>query len=196
MRKNTFIYFFPIVVAFSTLFSCNSGNQKTAGKNSNSQDSLVKRGEYLVTIIGCNDCHSPKNMGANGPEIDMNKQLSGFESGGSVPPFDTTVIKKGLVLFSGDLTAAAGPWGISFSSNITPDTATGIGKWTEEQFSRAIRQGKYNGDVNGRTILPPMPWQDFSALKDEDVKAIFAFLKSVKPVVNKVPAPIAFNQMK
>ncbi len=197
MRKQFLVQSMLVVIILITaFFSCNSSNQKTETGTSITNDSLVKRGAYLVKIMGCNDCHSPKNMGPNGPEVDLDKLLSGAPSNRPIPPFDTNVIKKGIILFSGDLTTTAGPWGISFAANISADSTTGIGKWTEEQFARAITQGKYNGDVNGRMILPPMPWQDFSSLYDEDLKAIFAYLKSTKPVENKVHEPIAFDQIK
>ena len=185
-----------VIIVIIAIFSCNGSNQNTEATKPVTKDSLVKRGEYLVRIMGCNDCHSSKNMGPNGPEIDVARRLSGYPSNRPLASFDTNVVKKGMILFDSDLTATAGPWGISFAANITSDSATGIGKWTEEQFTRAITQGKYNGDANGRTILPPMPWQDFSILHDEDVKAIFAYLQSTKPVENKVPSPVALNQIK
>nr|MBA2563259.1 c-type cytochrome [Chitinophagaceae bacterium] len=153
-----------------------------------SADSLIKRGEYLVTIMGCDDCHSPKIMGAQGPELDMQKRLSGYPAERPLSNADANTLKNGWLLFSGDLTAAAGPWGVSFSANITSDS-TGIGNWSEEQFKKAIKQGKYKGLDSTRMLLPPMPWPNYRNLKDEDVKAIFAFLKSVKPVKNLVPQP-------
>jgi hypothetical protein len=81
-----------------------------------------------------------------------------------------------------------GPWGVSFSANLTPDKATGLGSWTEEMFMKAIRTGKHQGE--GRPILPPMPWQDLRQMTDEDLKAVFAFLQSIPPIVNAVPDPI------
>lgn len=75
------------------------------------------------------------------------------------------------------MTAWTGPWGISYSANLTPDE-TGTGNWTEEQFIRAIREGKSKGLQNGRSLLPPMPWQTLRIMKDEELKAIFAYLKN------------------
>ena len=196
MKKKIFFHFGLVVFIVAAFFSCNGNNQNTEISKTISNDSLVKRGEYLVAILGCNDCHSAKTMGPNGTETDISKQLSGYPSATPIPSIDTNTIKKGFGISSDDFTLTAGTWGISFSANITSDKATGIGNWTEDQFARAMTQGKYNGDVNGRMILPPMPWQDFSNLHDEDVRAIFAYLKNTKPVVNKVPAPIAFNQIK
>jgi hypothetical protein len=152
-----------------------------------SKDGLIKRGSYLVTTIGCNDCHSPKKMGPRGPYVDTARMLSGFPSNAPVPVAGSGDIKNGLVVFNGDLTAAIGPWGTSFAANITSD-ATGIGNWKEDQFKNALRHGKYKGLDSERMLLPPMPWQDLGNLTDADIEAIFYYLKSTKPVNNVVPA--------
>src|SRR5262245_61335470 len=103
----------------------------------------VKRGEYLVTISGCNDCNSPKIMTPNGPEPDPKRLLSGHPAEEPLPAItDKKMIAPGQwALFSSGLTAAVGPWGTSFTANLTPDD-TGIGNWTEAQFFKAIREGK------------------------------------------------------
>ena len=88
------------------------------------------------------------------------------------------------------LTAWAGPWGVSFAANLTPDKETGIAEWSEEHFIQALRTGKHQGQPNGRDILPPMPWQFFKSMTDEDLKAIFAYLRSLPPVKNQVPLPV------
>ncbi|HZQ59913.1 MAG TPA: diheme cytochrome c-553, partial [Casimicrobiaceae bacterium] len=85
-----------------------------------------------------------------------------------------------------DLTAWAGPWGVSYAANLTPDK-TGIAGWTVDQFIQAMRTGKHLGV--GRPILPPMPWQQIGKLTDRDLRAIYAYLKSLKPIDNQVPAP-------
>jgi hypothetical protein len=95
-------------------------------------------------------------------------------------------------MMSGDMTTWAGPWGISFSSNLTPDSATGIGSWTEKMFVAALRNGKYWG--NGRPLLPPMPWQSLRNMADNDLRDIYAYLMSLKPIKNVVPAPIPPKQ--
>ncbi len=87
-----------------------------------------------------------------------------------------------------DSTEWAGPWGLVFSKNITPDPETGIGKWTEDIFVETIRTGRHI-DFK-RDLLPPMPWQDYGMLGDEDLKSIFAYLMTVPPVKNAVPKPI------
>ncbi len=179
-----------------TVISCNNpaDNSTTSGTAKDST-SKVKRGEYLVTIIGCDDCHSPKRMGANGPEIIPERRLSGFPQDGKLPAIDTNTLKKGWTLFSPDLTSAIGAWGASFSGNITSD-ATGIGNWTEENFIRCLREGKFKGLANGRPLLPPMPWNWYKNLTDEDLKALFAYLKTVAPVKNVAPPPIPPSALK
>ena len=197
MKTNIKMIFAKICFAIFCI-SCSNTNQKSgetnAVANAVSQEDLVKRGDYLVTIMGCDDCHSPKKMGPNGPEIIPELRLSGFQSTNPMVKFTDPMIKQGFAQFYPDLTASAGPWGVSFSGNLTPDQ-TGIGTWTEEQFKIALTQGKFKGIAAARTLLPPMPWINFTVLKDEDVSAIFAFLKSLNPVSNVVPQPIPPDQM-
>jgi hypothetical protein len=113
--------------------------------------------------------------------------LSGHPANDAVPKAIPT---QDWVLFSNDLTAFVGPWGVSFSANLTPDD-TGIGNWTLDQFKRAIRKGLYKGLDGSRPLLPPMPWQMYKTFSDEDLEAVFTYLKSLKPVSNNVPAPIS-----
>ncbi|MDX2248130.1 MAG: diheme cytochrome c-553 [Bacteroidia bacterium] len=157
-------------------------------------DEIIKYGEYLVGIMGCNDCHSPKAMGPNGPEIISELLLSGFPADRPIISFKDSLVKAGYAQFYPDLTAGAGPWGITFAANLTPDE-TGIGNWTESQFKVALTQGKYKGQESGRMLLPPMPWQNYKNMKDTDIKAVFMYLKSLKPVSNLVPAPVAPGEM-
>jgi hypothetical protein len=133
-------------------------------------------------------------MGPNGPEIIPELLLSGYPSDRPIVKFGDPMLKEGFSMFYPDLTAAAGPWGVSFAANLTPDP-TGIGAWTEEQFKRALKEGKFKGIEGSRMLLPPMPWFNFTGLKDEDASAIFAYLKSIKPVINVVPQPIPPDQM-
>lgn len=159
-----------------------------------SKEQQVARGQYLVTIGGCNDCHSPKKMGPNGPEPDPGRLLSGHPQDEPLAKIDTADLKY-WALFSPGLTASAGPWGVSYAANITSDE-TGIGLWTEEQFIKCIREGKYKGLEGSRPLLPPMPWPSFAQMTDEDLKAVFAYLKSTKPVRNIVPAPVMLADLK
>lgn len=149
----------------------------------------VDRGAYLVHAMGCRDCHSPKQMGAQGPEDIKGLELSGFRGDQPVPTPPAGVVEQGWMLFNPDLTAAVGPWGMSFSANITSDE-TGIGNWTFEQFLVAIREGKSKGLRDNRDLLPPMPWTEYRLLTDEDLASIFAYLKSTPPVKNVVPPPV------
>lgn len=152
------------------------------------RDSLVRRGKYLVTIMGCNDCHTPKIMTPQGPVPDPDRLLSGHPAEGKLPPFDKTYTQS-WVLFSLGGTAMAGPWGTSYAANITSDK-TGLGNWTFLQFRKAMREGKYMGLDQTRTILPPMPWQSYASINDDDLNALFIYLKSTKPVKNIVPEPL------
>ena len=191
------------VVRFSVMFlitlvllltGCRN-NSKTAAPESAglSAAQLVQRGEYLVTIMGCNDCHSPKEMGPQGPVLIADLMLSGYPASRPFQKAEPGLIEKGWILFNADLTAAAGPWGVSFAANLTSDQ-TGIGNWTEENFRRALKEGKYKGLAGFRMLLPPMPWANFAVISDEDIKSIFQYLKSTKAVNNVVPLPISPEQ--
>lgn len=152
--------------------------------------SQVEWGKHLATISGCDDCHSPKIMTAQGPAPDMSRRLSGHPADGSLPSFKPASPQQmGWTITNEHLTAWQGAWGTSFSSNLTPDD-TGLGAWTEEQFMTAIRKGKYKGMESSRPLLPPMPWPNYAQMTDDELKALFAFLKSLPPVKNVVPAPI------
>ena len=132
-----------------------------------SNDELVARGKYLATIGGCNDCHSPKIMTQMGPVPDTTRLLSGYPASLPILPVDTSLVTPGKWILTNDETNIwVGPWGISFSANITPDSATGIGAWTLDNFTAAMRTGKHLG--TGRMILPPMPWHSIGLLSDED----------------------------
>jgi len=151
----------------------------------------VKRGEYLVTIMGCHDCHSPKVMTDHGPEPDRSKYFSGHPAAEVLPKFtDKALLTSGqAILLNGGITAFTGPWGTSFAANLTPHE-TGIGNWTFENFERALREGKAKGLANGRMILPPMPWPNFRNVTDEDLMIMWLYFRSLPPIDNLVPAPL------
>lgn len=196
MRSSFYLIAFIAGLLAITAAACSNsqGNSQPAVVKVDSA-ARVLRGEYLVNAVGCDDCHSPKRMGPQGPEIIPELRLSGFPHNGQLPPIDTSEVKKGWALMAPDLTSAVGAWGASFAGNITSD-ATGIGNWKEENFIRALREGKYKGISNGRTLLPPMPWFAYKNMSDEDLKSIFAYLKTTKPVSNVVPAPKTFAELK
>ncbi|MET0529680.1 MAG: diheme cytochrome c-553 [Microvirga sp.] len=151
-------------------------------------DAQVKRGEHLVKTSGCHDCHTPLGMGPSGPEPDMKRALSGH-------PQDLVVTAPAVVAapwmgaFTPTLTGWSGPWGVSFAANLTPEPETGILRdYTEQQFVQAMRAGRRQGQ--GRQILPPMPWQVYGQMSDDDLKAIFVYLRQIPPLKNKVPDPL------
>jgi len=189
MYKKIFLIALTLFTGATIFVACSD----TPGRSKGMQPlmdsaALVARGEYLVTTTGCDDCHSPKKLGPQGPEIIAELRLSGYQQNNQLPKVNVAEIQKGFTMFAPDFTATIGVWGASYAGNLTSD-ATGIGNWTEANFLNAIRHGKLKGLDNGRDLLPPMPWQVYRNMKDEDLKAIFAYLKTTKPVENIVPAP-------
>ena len=167
------------VAASLALFAA---NPKTGGKSA----ALVARGRYLVATSACNDCHTPKKMGPNGPELDMSRMLAGHVAVKMPPPPASS--GPWIVHANDQLTAWAGPWGISYTKNLTPDQNTGIGSWSEETFIKAIRTGKHMGV--SRPILPPMPWEVYRQMSDADLKAIYAYLRTIPAISNPTPDPV------
>ena len=148
----------------------------------------IKRGEYLVNIASCHDCHTPFAMTPKGPQPDMARALSGHPQGLVMPPPPAPV--GPWIGHSGATnTAWAGPWGVSFTANLTPDNETGLGKWTESTFIQTIRTGRHMG--RGRPILPPMPIPMYKHFTDADLEAIFSYLRTIPAVKNRVPEPVA-----
>lgn len=123
-------------------------------------DPAIKRGEYLVSIAGCNDCHTP---GYFLGKPDMARYLGGSDVGFELP---------GLGVFHGP--------------NLTPDKETGLGTWTNAQIITALQTGVR---PDGRVLAPIMPWHAFAQLTKEDVNAVVAFLRSIPTVKNKVLGP-------
>jgi hypothetical protein len=160
----------------------------TATSPEPSHAARVERGAYLVRAMGCNDCHTPWKMGPRGPEPDMTRALTGHPSEIVMPPPPSLPPGPWTWMGAQTNTAFAGPWGVSFTANLTPDPETGLGKWTADMFIAALRTGRHEG--KGRPILPPMPAQMIAKLNDEDLAAIFAYLQSLPPVSNRVPQPI------
>lgn len=148
----------------------------------------VRRGAYLVQIMGCNDCHTPMKMGANGPEPDFTRALSGHPQDLKIEQGPDLGQGPWMWAGAGTMTAFSGPWGVSFAANLTSDPETGIGRLTEADFIQAMRTGRHLG--KGRPILPPMPIPAVSKANDADLKAIYAYLKSTKPISNPVPDPL------
>lgn len=149
----------------------------------------VELGRKLVTLGACADCHTPFKMGPNGPEPDRARHLSGHPEQLVMPPPPALPAGPWLVVVGATNTAWAGPWGVSFTANLTPDAETGLGRWTEQQFVATLRTGRHLG--RGRPLLPPMPVPAFTALSDEEIGAIFAYLRTIPAVRNRVPEPQA-----
>ncbi len=147
------------------------------------------RGKYLVDTSGCIDCHTPFKMGANGPEPDMTRHLSGHPEALKMPPAPTLPDGPWLVISAATNTAFAGPWGVSFTANLTPDRDTGLGEWTVRDFRDTFRTGRHMG--RGRAILPPMPIPVYNNFVDADLEAIYAYLRTLPAVKNRVPEPLA-----
>ena len=193
-QKRSTVTLFCAVFSFAMVIMVSSCNKtgdtaKTTATDSTTKavPSLAERGQYLVTIASCNDCHTPLKMGPKGPEPDMTRMLSGHPSDLVMPPPP----KMGMPWMAAGamtLTAWAGPWGVSYTANLTPDSATGLGKWDVTTFMLAIRNGKHIG--TGRDILPPMPWQYISKMTDDDLKAVYAYLRTIPAVHNQVPEAI------
>jgi hypothetical protein len=169
---------------------CITASQAVMAQSPNTLRARIKHGEYLANFGGCSDCHTPKIVTPNGPELDKTRLLSGHPANMPPPAVPAGVLAPNQwdVMSTDDMTTWVGPWGISFSANLTPDMVTGLGGWTQEQFIKTMRAGKHLGV--GRDLLPPMPWSDIGLLTDKDLKALFAYLKSLKPIANQVPAPI------
>lgn len=172
----------PMIVAAAILLPAAALAQDDA------RSAQVKRGEYLVTTGLCHDCHTPLKMGPNGPAPDMTRALSGHPQEIEIKA-PAKPSGPWMAAASATLTAWSGPWGVSFTANLTPDPETGrLRDFTEEQFVATLRSGRHKG--MGREILPPMPWPYIGKLTDDDLKAVFAYLRQITPVRNKVPDPI------
>lgn len=149
-----------------------------------SQNDMVERGKYLVdAVAACGHCHTPRA----GAGYDMTKYLAGHPENDAFPRYDFSMMQQGIfLLVSPELTAFSGPFGTSFATNLTPDNETGLGEWTEKMFIEAIRTGHHQGNKDNRKIFPPMPTKHYAQMTDEDLKAIWAYLKTIKPVKNDV----------
>jgi mono/diheme cytochrome c family protein len=156
--------------------------------NTSVADKLA-RGKYLVTIAGCNDCHTPfKPKPGGGAEPDMSRMLSGHPESLAMPPVPDLPNGPWKVVSAATNTAWSGPWGVSFTANLTPDPETGLGKWTLRNFKDTIRTGRHMG--RGRPILPPMPIPMYKHMTDDDLEAVFSYLQTIPAVRNQVPEPL------
>src|SRR5438105_1572164 len=147
-----------IAFALALLASCAPKNGGQTGtdstKASGGTGASTEHGKYLVTTTGCGDCHTPWKMGPQGPEPDMSRMLSGHPAAMKIPG-RAQVMPPWMGAIDMTFTAFSGPWGVSFTANLTPDSLTGLGSWSQDTFTTAIRTGKHMG--KGRPIMPPMP---------------------------------------
>ena len=188
IRRRLAIPFFVLTLTLISGMALRAGAPVEPAAASPADAARIARGEYLVTIGGCNDCHTPWKMGARGPEPDMTRMLSGHPSTLQMPPAPAIPPGPWMATAAATMTAWAGPWGTSFTANLTPDRETGLGDWTLEQFVQTLKTGRHQG--KGRPILPPMPYFNYAKATDEDLAAIFAYLQSIPVVHNRVPQPI------
>lgn len=152
-----------------------------------SRAELVARGEELVRLGGCGDCHTPMvfdpKLGMPVPQAHL--ALSGHPEGAPKPSAKPGATDQAVI--GPTFTSFAAPFGTVYAANLTPDPDTGLGRWTLEDFINTMRHGRHQG--NGRVLLPPMPWQNLSQQPQANLEAMFAYLQSVKPVKNRVPQP-------
>lgn len=176
----------PFVLAWLGLAGVSSVLVLAASGRPEPRPDPIARGKYLVQLGGCSDCHTPLRMTDRGPQPDLARYMSGHPETVTLPPPELKPDSPWFAVTAG-MTAWAGPWGITYAANLTPDQNTGLGIWSEEMFISAMRTGKHMGA--GRPILPPMPWQALSGLTDEDLRAVLAYLKSLPAIENRVPEP-------
>ena len=177
-----------IAVAATALAALAGCNRPPAPPATDGKAAQIERGRLLVSIGGCNDCHTPMKFD---PEIgmpvpDMSRMLSGHPEGAPDPAGAPAGHDMGVI--GATMTSFKLPFGTVYAANLTPEKDTGLGAWTEDMFVRAVRTGRHMGG-NGRPILPPMPWPNVGQQTDADVKAVFAFLQSIPAIRNDVPAP-------
>ena len=176
----------PGAIGFRTMEATQASGPPAAAAAAD--PSRVERGKYLVSAMGCHDCHTPWKVGPQGPEPDMARALTGHPADLVMPPPPALPEGPWVAVIGATNTAWAGPWGVSFTANLTPDKETGLGNWNAEMFLSAMRTGRQQG--KGRPILPPMPWPMIRNLTDDDLRSIFAYLQSLEPVRNRVPQPV------
>lgn len=176
-----------VAAAASLLVSLPAQAQSTAQGAAETTAEKIARGKYIVSTSACHDCHTPWVMGPKGPEPDMTRALSGHPESEKLPP-PPRAQGPWIMSAAATNTAWAGPWGISYTANLTPDKETGLGKWTQRNFVETIRTGRHMG--RGREVLPPMPIQVYRNLTDADLAAVFAYLQSIPAIRNRVPEPL------
>jgi len=201
MKKHEILFTAGIALILFSFYGCSdskSGDQasETAATASvekpfyGGYETQVEWGEHLVTIGGCHDCHTPKKMTPMGPVDDSSLLLSGHPENMPAPDVDRKKLETQGFVLTATFTSWVGPWGITYSANLTPDPS-GTGNWTEEQFIYALRNMVSKGLPGGRPLMPPMALMPVKHMTDGELKAIFAYLRTVKPVKNNSVQPTA-----
>jgi hypothetical protein len=159
--------------------------EKAAKKWSPAERREIERGEYLVRVAGCGDCHTPLRFdeAVGHPVPMMERLLSGHPEGAPAPVSALSAPDLGVI--GPSFTSFRLPFGVVYAANLTPDVETGIGGWKRADFVKAMQTGRHMGQ--GRAILPPMPWSNLTAAAPKDLEAMFAYLQSLPPVKNRVP---------
>jgi hypothetical protein len=197
MQKYKAAIFCSAVLILAFFNSCNENSAAAKASDNPSKYSTSAQyngnateaewGKSLVSQHGCIGCHTPRKSTPLGIVTDSALLLSGHPGQIRPPDIDRKMVEtKHLTVSSEEANAWVGKWGISYAANLTPD-ATGIGNWKVEQFIYAIREGKYKGLAGSRSLLPPMPWRSYRNMKDDELKAMFVYLKSIKSIKNLVP---------
>jgi mono/diheme cytochrome c family protein len=188
MKARPAVPSFWVVAVAATLATVVLTAAPLAAAADNPNAAKVARGQYLVSTSGCHDCHTPFKLGPNGPEPDMSRALSGHPQSLVMPPAPQLPPGPWLVTMAATNTAFAGPWGVSFTANLTPDAETGLGQWTLKNFTDTIRTGRHMG--RGRPVLPPMPIPVYNNFTEDDLEAVFSYLRTIAPISNRVPEPL------
>jgi mono/diheme cytochrome c family protein len=187
MKRIPVEYAVLAIAVAATLAVSLPARAQTTSKSAGTTADKLARGKYLVSTSACHDCHTPWIMGEKGPEPDMTRMLSGHPESEKLPP-PPAIQGPWVMTMSATNTAWSGPWGVSYTANLTPDKETGLGKWTQRNFTETIRTGRHMG--RGREIQPPMPIAVYKNFTDADLEAIFTYLKSIPAVSNRVPEPL------
>ena len=190
MRSFLYVTFFFILISVFTQCSNEQPSTGTAASASfGGYENQLQWGEHLLKVGGCGDCHTPKKMSAMGPVHDSSLLLSGHPAAMPLPDVDRKDMEAKGIGATQTLTFWIGPWGVSYAANLTPDS-TGLLAWTEDQFIRALHEGSAKGIKGNRYLLPPMPIESTKHYTTDELKAMFAFLKTIKPIRNVVPQPL------
>jgi hypothetical protein len=181
MHKPTTFAFLSIA-ALSSACSTKSAPADNPAAN---PTAVIARGEQLVRMGGCGDCHTPLKFDPKigMPVPDRSRMLSGHPEGAPDP--DGAPGKADVGVIGATMTSFKTGFGTVYARNLTPDRETGLGAWTKEDFIQTMRTGHRKGGT--RVILPPMPWQNLASATDDDLVAIYSYLQSLPAIKNGVP---------